>query len=147
MRFQFFASGLVDEVAARGTLEVERVGDARYVLRVRGENEIDVAMWTTCRSRIVARPWPDPPSWLTLACGPDDVLESLRAEESASFTWSTCTEGSTTSGSPETARRRGRCCSAARGTSRRACSHTRWVRRSAAQMTHSAVVGAISFAA
>lgn len=53
-----FESGLVDEVATKGTLEVERAGDARYVLRVRGENEIDVAMWTTRRSRIVARPGP-----------------------------------------------------------------------------------------
>jgi len=34
----------VDEVVATGTLEIERTGDARYVLRVRGEDEIDVAM-------------------------------------------------------------------------------------------------------
>jgi hypothetical protein len=81
MQVRLFPSGLIDElfVTASG-VQIGRTGDAQYTLAVSlTEGTVDVAIWTTRKSRIRIA-YADPfPEWINIENGIGGELELLTA--------------------------------------------------------------------
>jgi hypothetical protein len=83
LRLDLFPSGLIGDLFVDSvSVATERTGDSRYILRVTGAINLQVALWTTQKDRIRVIPWEDDrPPWITLSLGPSSELAELRAAD------------------------------------------------------------------
>jgi hypothetical protein len=82
IRCELLDSGLLDDFLADvREVSVERAGDARYriLMRLDGEPDIEVTMWTS-RKGTISVAIRDPQPWVACEFEGEDVLASLRAE-------------------------------------------------------------------
>ena len=77
-----FGSGLIDDMWATAvSVELRRIGEARYSLRLLGATgPITIAIWTTRKSMIRAQYWDERPAWVALSTDPDAKLQSLAGD-------------------------------------------------------------------
>jgi hypothetical protein len=82
MHLDRFESGLIGDMWANAeSLELHRIGEARYTLHLVGPGgPITIAIWTTRKSRIRAEYWDGRPPWIALSTTPSSELESLTVE-------------------------------------------------------------------
>ena len=80
MRLDLQPNGAVDDLVVDSvSLEIARVGDVHYELRVDGTARVVISFWTTRKARVLVDAWGDRPSWTHLDVGPFGELVAFRA--------------------------------------------------------------------
>jgi hypothetical protein len=60
-------------------VDLERTGEARYAMRLRGAVTGEIALWTTRKQRVRVETFDPAPDWVALQLGPEGELQVLRA--------------------------------------------------------------------
>jgi hypothetical protein len=82
VRIDRFSTGLIGDLAGDViAVDITRVGEARYLLRIHAAKDHEIELWTTRKDRILVSADGDPPGWARLVLGSDGELVSFSATE------------------------------------------------------------------
>ena len=80
MRIDLSKSGLIgDLVVDARVVRLTRSGDAKYRIEIEGEAELQIEVWTTKKSRLLAEEHEPPPEWVGPVTRSGECLDQLEA--------------------------------------------------------------------
>ena len=80
MRIDLLRSGLIDDLVIDArVVRLTRSGDAKYRIEIEGEADLQIEVWTTRKSRLLAEEHEPPPDWVGPVVRSDERLDQLEA--------------------------------------------------------------------
>lgn len=80
MRIDLLKNGLIDDLFVEASVvRVTRSGDARFTIDLQGEADLQIEVWTTKKSSLLAEEREPPPEWIGPVAKCDGLVEKLEA--------------------------------------------------------------------